>query len=90
MDRICRSAFEGISNRQTIVDYLAVLEVFGIQYLAPRFKSRGNNQAIIDGILVAFGNLEGSLVRLDAKRRRLWTKDAQDTESAANLLPALL
>jgi len=54
------------------------MQIFGINYVAPRFKSRGNDQPVINRILVALGNLQGSIVRLDRNGPRLWTEDAQE------------
>ena len=74
-------------QRNTVLNGVRMVELLSItwqscrsseDYVAPRFKRRGNDQPVTNRILVALGNLQGSLVRLDRNRPRLWTDDAQE------------
>src|SRR5215813_9839329 len=84
------STAKGIANRQTALYHLAVVEFFGIERVAPRFESCGDDRTIVDRVLVAFGNPQSGLVRLDGDGRGLRTKDAQNSQCVVDLLPILV
>src|SRR5207302_5054781 len=69
---------------------LIVAHIFRIQYAGAGLNRRCDDQRIEDGVFVAFGNLQGSLVCIDRERHWLRAEGAEDVHGAANFSPALV
>src|SRR5258708_5460281 len=78
---------EWVPNRQSLSEYLTVLQVFRIKCGALRLKRRRNGQSVIDAILVLLRNLQCRLVRIQRDWNRRREQDSNRIHRVDHVLP---